>query len=75
MLESLAGGFPVQRREGSDVVDRPGGQLRQDLVEVFAQIDLEAFAGLHDGEDGGDFGAGFLAADMQPVFAIMRSFP
>jgi hypothetical protein len=66
MLESLPGGFPVQRREGGDVVDWPGWELRQDVVEVFAQIDLKAFAGLHDGEDGRDFGAGFLTADVKP---------
>ena len=74
MIEGLPGGFPVQRREDGDVVDGPGGQLRQDVVEVFAQIDLEALAGLHDREDGSDFGTGFLASDMQPVFAIMGSF-
>ena len=63
-VESLPGGFPVQRGEGGDVVDGPGGELRQNVVEVFAQIDLEAFAGLHNGEDGRDFGTGFLASDM-----------
>src|SRR6266850_4415309 len=72
MPESLAGRFPVQRGEGGDVVDGPGGELRQDVVEVFTQIDLEAFAGLHDGEDGRDFGTGFLTADVQPVFATER---
>ena len=64
MLEILPGGFPVQRGEGGDVVNRPGGELRQDVVEVFAQVDLKAFAGLHDREDGRDFGSGFLASDM-----------
>ena len=68
-MESLPGGFPVQRGEGGDVVDGPGGELRQNVVEVFAQIDLEAFAGLHNGEDGRDFGTGCFAADVQPVFA------
>ena len=68
----LPGRFPVQRGEGGDVVDGPGGELRQDVVEVFTQIDLEAFAGLHDGEDGRDFGTGFLTADVQPVFATER---
>jgi hypothetical protein len=63
-VESLPGGFPVQRGEGGDVVDGPGGELRQDVVEVFAQVDLEAFAGLHYGEDGRNFGTGFLASDM-----------
>ena len=55
-MESLTGGFPVQRREGGNVVNRPGGKLRQDVAEVFAQVDLEAFAGLHDREDGRYFG-------------------
>ena len=72
MPESLAGRFPVQWGKGGDVVDGPGGELRQDVVEVFAQIDLEALAGLHDGEDGRDFGTGFLTADVQPVFATER---
>ena len=29
---------------GGEVVDRPGGDLRQDVVEVFAQADLELFS-------------------------------
>ena len=58
-LRSYPGGFPVQRGEGGDVVNRPGGELRQDVVEVFAQVDLEAFAGLHDREDGRNFSTGF----------------
>jgi len=70
--EGLSGGFPVQRGEVGDVVDWPGRELRQDVVEVFAQINLEAFAGLHDGEDGCDFGTGSFAADVQPVFATER---
>jgi hypothetical protein len=49
-VEGLPGGFPVQRGEDGDVVDGPAGELRrQDVVEVFAQVDLEGFAGLHDG--------------------------
>ena len=68
-MESLPGGFPVQRGEGGDVVDGPGGELGQNVVEVFTQIDLEAFAGLHNGEDGRDFGTGCFAADVRPVFA------
>ena len=50
------------------------GSLGRTSLRYFAQIDLEAFACPHDGEDGRDFGTGFLTADMQPVFAIMRSF-
>jgi hypothetical protein len=48
------------------------GSLGQDVVEVFAQIDLEAFAGLHDREDGRDFRTGFFASDMQPVSTAER---
>ena len=48
MMESLPGGFPIQRGEGGDVVDGPGGELGQNVVEVFTQIDLEALAGLHN---------------------------
>jgi len=69
VLEILPGGFPVQGGDGGDVVDGPGGKFRQDVVEVFAQVDLEAFAGLHDREDGRDFRTGFWASDMQPVLA------
>jgi hypothetical protein len=36
IVESLPGGFPVQRGEGGDVVDGPEGELRQGVVEVFA---------------------------------------
>ena len=68
-MKGLAGGFPVQRGEGGDVVNRPGRKLRQDVVEVFAQVDLEAFASLHDREDGRDFWTGFWASDVQPVLA------
>ena len=68
-MEDLPGGFPIQWGESGDVVDWPRREFGQDVVEVFAQIDLEPFAGLHDGEDGRDFWTGFLASDMQPVFA------
>ena len=82
MLENLAGGFPVQRGEGGDVVDGPGGELRQDVVEVFTQIDLEAFAGLHDREDGRDFGPAsglpicnqFLRPTARPRMAFSQRF-
>ena len=67
MIEGLPGGFPVQRREHGDVVDGPGGQLGQHVIEIIAQIDLQALAGLHDRKDRSDFGAGFLAPDMQPI--------
>jgi hypothetical protein len=72
MIEGLPGGFPAQRSQDGDLVDGPGGQH---VIEIIAQIDLKALAGLHDREDGSDFGTGLLAPDVQPVFAIMRSFP
>ena len=74
MIEGLPGGFPAQRSQHGDLVDGPGGQLGQHVIEVIAQIDLKALAGLHDREDGSDFGTGLLAPDVQPVFAIMGSF-
>ena len=67
MIEGLPGGFPVERREHGDVVDGPGGQLGQHVIEIIAQIDLQALAGLHDRKDRSDFGAGFLAPDMRPI--------
>jgi hypothetical protein len=61
----LPAGFPVQRGEDGHVVDGPAGELRrQDIIEVFTQVDLEAFAGLYDREDGRDFWVSFLTADM-----------
>ena len=69
MIEGLPGGFPVQRREHGDVVDGPGGQLGQHVIEIIAQIDRQALAGLHNRKDRSDFGTGFLAPDMQPILA------
>ena len=40
------------------------GSLGRTSLRYFAQVDLEAFAGLHYGEDGRNFGTGFLASDM-----------
>jgi len=51
MIEGLPGGFPAQRSQHGDLVDGPGGQLGQHVIEVIAQIDLKALAGLHDRED------------------------
>ena len=75
MIEGLPGGFPAQGSQHSNLVDGPGGQLWQHVIEVITQINLKALAGLHDRKDGSDFGTGFLAPDVQPVLAIMRSFP
>ena len=68
MIEGLPGGFPVQRREHGDVVDGPGGQLGQHVIEIIAQIDLQALAGLHDRKNRSDFGAGKITSNM-PIIA------
>lgn len=53
MVQSLRRGFPVQRGEGSDVVDSPGGKLSHDVVEVFAQIRLSSPSGEQINKSGG----------------------
>jgi len=64
---------PAKRAEFSELRGGPVWELWEDVVEIAAQIDLEAFASREDGEDSGDLGTGFFAADMDPVFAAMRS--
>jgi hypothetical protein len=44
----------------------------EDRRQVFAHGDVPASAGFDDGEDGGDFRSGLLAADVDPVFATDR---
>ena len=65
--------LPSRGRQLGDAMGWPFVEYRQDLHEVGAHIDFQAAAGFHDGEDGGHFGAGFLAADVQPVFPVMLS--
>ncbi len=48
------------------------GETGEDRRQVFAHRDVDPSAGFDDGEDGGDFGSGLLAADMDPVFATER---
>ena len=48
------------------------GETGEDRRQVIAHGDVDAAAGFDDREDGGDFGSGLLAADMDPVFAAER---
>ena len=48
------------------------GETGEDRRQVFAYGDVPPSAGFDDGEDGGDFGSGLLAADVDPVFATDR---
>jgi len=64
----LLGRFPSRGRQFGDPGDGPIAQLGQDVMEVLAQINVQATAGLHDRGDGGDFRSGLLTANVQPVF-------
>jgi hypothetical protein len=44
-------------------------------MELEADRHTEFAAALDDAEDGGDFGAGFLAADVQPIPPADRNSP
>ena len=48
------------------------GETGEDRRQVFAYGDVPPSAGFDDGEDGGDFRSGLLAADVDPVFATDR---
>jgi len=69
----LLGRFPSGGRQFGDSGDGPIAQLGQDVIEVLAQINVQATAGLHDRGDGGDFRSGLLTANVQPIFAVMAS--
>jgi hypothetical protein len=51
MIEGLPGGFPAQGSQHSNLVDGPGGQLWQHVIEVITQINLKALAGLRRGQE------------------------
>ena len=53
-------------------MDGSFGETGEDRRQVFAHGDVPTSAGFDDGEDGGDFGSGLLAADVDPVFATDR---
>ena len=48
------------------------GEAEWDSGQVVAHRDVDAAAGFDDGKDGGDFGSGLLAADVDPVFSSQR---
>jgi hypothetical protein len=50
------------------------GETGEDRSQVFAHGDVPTSAGFDDGEDGGDFRSGLLAADVDPVFASIEIF-
>ena len=53
-------------------MDRSFGETGEDGGQIFAHGDVTPSAGFDDREDGGDFGSGLLAADVDPVFATDR---
>ena len=59
--------------EFGNAVNGPVTEFGEDIAEIGAQVDVQAAAGFDEGGDGGDFGTGLLAAQMQPVFAVMAS--
>ena len=63
---------PYGRGELGEVVDGGVGEAREDSSQIVADGNVDAAAGFDDGEDGGDFGSGWLAADVNPVFATKR---
>ena len=67
--------FPSGGRQFGHAVDRPCAELGEDVIEVGAQIDLQAAAGFDDGSNGGDLGSGLLAANVQPIFPAKYQRP
>ena len=63
---------PGSRGELGEAMDGRVGEAGEDSGQVIAHGDVDAAAGFDDGEDGGDFGSGLLAADVDPVFATDR---
>jgi len=63
---------PCGRGEFGEVMHGRIGETGEDRRQVIAHGDVDAAAGFDDREDGGDFGSGLLAADMDPVFAVMK---
>ena len=48
------------------------GETGEDRRQVLAHRNVHPSAGFDDREDGGNFGSGLLAADVDPVFATKR---
>ena len=55
-----------------EIVDGAVSEAGQHVCEVFADGYAEPAAALDDGEDGGDFWAGLLASQVDPVLAACR---
>ena len=70
----LGSSSPSAGCQFGDAADRQIGETRQDRAEIIADGDLQAAAGFDDGEDGCDARTGFLASEVDPVFAIMQIF-
>jgi hypothetical protein len=51
----------------SEVMDGSFSETGEHRRQVFAHGDVHPSAGFDDREDGGDFGSGLLAADVDPV--------
>ncbi|HSY71364.1 MAG TPA: hypothetical protein VK798_03950 [Alloacidobacterium sp.] len=68
-------GGVCHRSEFGQVLDGAVGEARQHIGQVLADRHTEFAAALDDAEDGGDFGAGFLAADVQPIPPADRNSP
>jgi len=49
------------------------GKSGKHRSQVIADGDIDSAAGFDDRENGGDFGSGLLAADVDPVFATKRN--
>ena len=53
-------------------MDGSFGETGEDRRQVLAHRNVHPSAGFDDREDGGNFGSGLLAADVDPVFATER---
>jgi len=58
-----------------EIVDGAVSEAGQHVCEVFADGYAEPAAALDGGEDGGDFWAGLLASQVQPVLAASGDSP
>ena len=68
-------GLPRGGRQFGHAVDGPLAQSGEHVVEMLAQMNVQASAGLDDRGDGRHLGAGLFAADMQPVFPAQHNRP
>jgi hypothetical protein len=65
---------PCGGREIGDLLNGPVGKSGQDLIQVVADRDSESAATFDHGEDRSHTRSGLLAADVDPVFPIMRRY-